>query len=77
MAKPEPDSWLFNLSVLEQYQSLYLWIYVHKCWWRNLRVHGAEFVILTFVLPVPGAAVLLTTSVIHAVQDDQRKGDQL
>lgn len=33
--------------------------------------------ILTFMLPVPGAAVLLTTSVIHAVQDDQNKGDQL
>lgn len=33
--------------------------------------------ILTFMWPVPGAAVLLTTSVIHAVQDDQNKGDQL
>lgn len=30
-----------------------------------------------FMLPVPGAAVLLTSSVIHAVQDDQNKGDQL
>lgn len=30
-----------------------------------------------FMLPVPGAAVLLTFSVIHAVQDDQNKGDQL
>lgn len=30
-----------------------------------------------FVLPVPGAAVRLTTSVIHAVPDDQNKGDQL
>lgn len=30
-----------------------------------------------FMLPVSGAAVLLTTSVIHAVQDDQNKGDQL
>lgn len=29
------------------------------------------------MLPVPGAAVRLTTSVIHAVQDDQNKGDQL
>lgn len=33
--------------------------------------------LLTFMLPVPGAAVLLTSSVIHAVQDDQNKGDQL
>lgn len=44
---------------------------------RKLRVLRPALVILTFMLPVPGAAVLLTTSVIHAVQDDQRKGDQL
>lgn len=36
---------------------------------------GADSTLLTFMLPVPGAAVLLTTNVIHAVQDDQNKGE--
>lgn len=30
-----------------------------------------------FVLPVPGTAVLLTTSVFHAVQEDQNRANQL